>query len=1797
MSLLTAQDEWDAAVGGADEWDSAVAPAPLTAADKWAEITADPQKMLPWVEVVYETRDLLKLVDLSDRADAGDKAAGAELDSMIEEQQRPKSFGYRALDTILGSVVFGEELVLSGGAATATKAGLKLALRQAVGQAAKKAAVRRLGTHAAEKAALRAGERGALRAAGAIAQKGVEVTVASEAISQALAGTGRIELNALQRAFHVGRLSAQDAATLGTAFKVSAGDFWSNLPAGILDTFIENASEFAGPALGKAVSKLPLGALVTGAQAKIAERWLKAHPGSGAKGFVEALERVGWSGFTEEYLEEVAGGLAGAATGVRGLDQVFPGLPETAALFAASGAISGASLMVPKGPIPEGPERYTLMRAVPPEGPAVAEVPEAVQASQEAPGEEQAEEAPEVAPVAPAAVGEEGEGAEAALVEARSIAEDASLVREEREWTRAVTTPGQKVRHDTDGWVGTVVEGAADPVNGSGADALVLLEREKDGRLVQERHPALGLSPALAATSTVDEPPEPTVQAPPEQGEADVEPQEEAPEAAPETEGVLAPVVDADGNELVDMDGRPVVANQDGTITLYHRATEESATHIRSTGNFRSKENTQEAFFSTTKQGQSEGYGDAIVEVRIDPALSRIDDAFHGGEVHVAIPVKSLRKSNIVQAAVVPSEAEGKEDLSALTYKELRERAKAAGIKANQSKRKLLEALEEFHAREVEEAGEVSPDVLKPEVPLEGARQVPEREAGEEGARPPREAEAVASDEERSTGIKNAAVERELAEMGMEPAEHAERTTFVGEHARARERYESDPLAGVKLLDDLEGVERAPTAEESAVLTWEVNRLINERDAAEAAFLIDPSTENQDRIDRVRAAYSRAADIVTRAGTKSGQSLAFRKMMIARDYSLAAMERRIQVAQGGEPLSADQAAEIKSLHDKLQAAQAEHDAYVKRAEEREAEQAAEIELLRLERGAKHKARRAGRKKKIEASKERIEELFGELATLGRRAHAGVDPEVVAVAVKLAAEHIKLGYQTFAVWSEEVVERVGEWIRPNLREAWDTARAQYRDAIAARLQGRVNEGKGLAQFRPLVTKLSESFVEEGITEREALVDAVHGVLSGMIPTITRRQTMDLISGYGEFHPLSAEEVKKILRDLRGQLQQVAKIEDMEAKIPPKKTGPERRTPSDEERRLIQKVNELKKKLGVVTTDPETQLRSALDTIKRRLQNQIRDLEYQIDTKAKIVREPSAAPTDPEVQALQARRDALRAEFDALFGRRQQSEESRLRAATKAVERSIEEYERRIKEGDLAPTKRKPGPSSAELEALRARRDALREELQSLRDAASPQRTPAERALQSYKTRTANEIARMQERVFYGEFGFVVPRPARRKLELDTEATRLQAGLQRLKQRFAMIEERERRKNRTPWQKAKDTAKEVLNLPRAIRSSWDLSAAFRQGAFFAFGHPVQTIGHHIPAMLRSLTSEEYARQIMAALENRELADFAKRSKLEMTDWGESLTPHEEAIHSELSDRIPGIRASNRAFTTFLNMQRAAMFDAMVRAIPGTPTIEDGKSLAHAINIGTGRGQAGKFAAGMAAATLVLWSPRLQLSRVQLLTGWSFKGSTKATRKLIAQEHARSIMGLGAVYALVKIADAALGDEEDVTIETDSRSTDFGKVKIGNTRIDPLAGASQYIVLTTRLWRGEKKTQAGEIRPIRGEEVPYGGDTAASLLGKMLRSKLTPVLGGVVDVLAGEDVVGQPQTPLSELGEAVTPLAMQEVYEAMVEHGIPRGAALGALSIFGFGVQTYGQTESAEPAVLSDEAKRVLERLRAR
>ena len=95
-------------------------------------------------------------------------------------------------------------------------------------------------------------------------------------------------------------------------------------------------------------------------------------------------------------------------------------------------------------------------------------------------------------------------------------------------------------------------------------------------------------------------------------------------------------------------------------------------------------------------------------------------------------------------------------------------------------------------------------------------------------------------------------------------------------------------------------------------------------------------------------------------------------------------------------------------------------------------------------------------------------------------------------------------------------------------------------------------------------------------------------------------------------------------------------------------------------------------------------------------------------------------------------------------------------------------------------------------------------------------------------------------------------------------------------------------------------------------------------------------------------------------------------------------------------------------------------------------------------------------------------------------SWEGTSRA-RRLIITEYARMAVGIAAVYGLAILAGA--------TVEKDPRSSDFAKLRFGNTRIDFLAGIPSVITFIARIITGKTKNAKGEIKPLRGPDVKFG------------------------------------------------------------------------------------------------------------
>lgn len=998
-----------------------------------------------------------------------------------------------------------------------------------------------------------------------------------------------------------------------------------------------------------------------------------------------------------------------------------------------------------------------------------------------------------------------------------------------------------------------------------------------------------------------------------------------------------------------------------------------------------------------------------------------------------------------------------------------------------------------------------------------------------------------------TTSNKNAVVDAERQKRGLQPMMAALRQKWGPAWDKAMERIDQDATFQDKLIAELKESPRAVEDWENAVLLHRRADLRNEyeksaRDAAQAfddGRMEDVARENQntamwsDRLSELEA-------VTKSTGTESGRSLAARKMMMNEDFSLAALELEKRAANGGKPLAdtpegvAIERAKLKKIADDYKAA---NDALEKHLAERDTK-LSEMEAQRaIDQIAKEKptnpyiisvAERivAGLDKRADAARVRLRQKMG-------RTSSGVDPTILADLAEIGASHIGHVGLDFAKWSARMIEDVGDWTKPHLQTVWESSQKmidaqaesmpqskankesvkrtvkrqdakEKGDAIGESIKKKISDGEP-DSIGADAQKLARMFVELGVKDRDALIDAVHGELKNYLPEITRRETMDAISGYGKFSQLTKDQISVELRDLKGQMQQVGKLEDMQAGEAPKKTGVERRKPSDEERRLIKQVEEAKKKGGYKVTDPATQLRSALQSTKKRIENQIKDLEYEISTKEKIVRTKGESPTSPEIEALKKRRDTLKAERNEIFG-----------------------------EKDITDAQR----------------------------------------LQAFKTRTANRIAELESKMAAGDFA---PKEKKAPIAKDATAEKLAYDLELVKRKYANMKEADRIAQLRGLARATDAVLETLNLIRNNKSSADFSG-FRQAMFAAVIHPIRGALNFVPYW-KATFSDAKAHAIEQQLKKRE--NFKNgtyaRAGLRLVDVNETkLSRMEEEARGRWSQKVPWIRGSNRGFTTFLNQMRVDGFDSLWAATENK-TPEAARNLADFVNQSTGYGTAkGKTGSVVDAAAYGLWAPRLLLSRIQLLVGHSMwfpeniKNSpnmklpgTAETRKLIAKEYARAILG---VWALYTVANVMSDDDKKTQLDLswdNALSPDFAKARIGNSRIDPYGGFQQVVVLANRMMQGEtKRLKDGKVIPANEWQTASG----------FARTKAHPILGMAFDYKSGKYLTGEKVTAGSMAADIFVPLNYRDIVQVMEEQGIPKTIALEALAAFGIGLQTH-------------------------
>jgi len=426
-----------------------------------------------------------------------------------------------------------------------------------------------------------------------------------------------------------------------------------------------------------------------------------------------------------------------------------------------------------------------------------------------------------------------------------------------------------------------------------------------------------------------------------------------------------------------------------------------------------------------------------------------------------------------------------------------------------------------------------------------------------------------------------------------------------------------------------------------------------------------------------------------------------------------------------------------------------------------------------------------------------------------------------------------------------------------------------------------------------------------------------------------------------------------------------------------------------------------------------------------------------------------------------------------------------------------------------------------------------------------------------------------------------------------------------------------------EKTMSVASDVVNSQRAVITAYDLSAPLRQGGILSLSHPLRATRAYVN-MLRAAKSEKAAAAVMNGIKSRRYYELYEGSGLYLAEAGEG---SEEVFKAIFAKKIPGVNMSERAYNAYLNTLRADSFDSLLEALKassnkqalkagnaeyekyvsglsdeGFSSIDEALSsvkdaqkkiadeivknsvsqkeleaIANYVNVATGRGDIGSLQKYAEELSTVFFAPKLTASRWQFLFGQPLARGTARTRMIIAGEYGKYIAGLGTLYGLAQLSGAE--------VSWDMRSNDFGVIRYGQNRINPLSGLGKHAIFAGRIISGQFVGASGKAESIYDDK---GRNNWDDITERYARSTLSPLYGTAVTLATGRGIDGKPYR-VKDIPYDLLPLSARDVYEQYRSKGIGAATAMSLISLHGGGIDTY---EKKEPRMTKAQVIKAIE-----
>lgn len=386
--------------------------------------------------------------------------------------------------------------------------------------------------------------------------------------------------------------------------------------------------------------------------------------------------------------------------------------------------------------------------------------------------------------------------------------------------------------------------------------------------------------------------------------------------------------------------------------------------------------------------------------------------------------------------------------------------------------------------------------------------------------------------------------------------------------------------------------------------------------------------------------------------------------------------------------------------------------------------------------------------------------------------------------------------------------------------------------------------------------------------------------------------------------------------------------------------------------------------------------------------------------------------------------------------------------------------------------------------------------------------------------------------------------------------------------------------------------VAGVTKSIGASLDDSFALRQGAkafWTDFPRWQKEFRNSFVNLVKGFKNyEDTERELNAHIMADPYYDQAVKDGLAIRD----VKSVDDVFPTSAPGKIPvlgrAFNASEAAYSAFADNLRIGIYKNQLRLADGlgedlSPQIR--KNIASEVNSLTGRGGFGKHEALAGSANAAFYSLRFLKSNIDTLfshpLGIGVGGIGSRAQKTAAKNLIKIIAGTAAVLGTANALKPG-------SVTFNPTSTNFGKIKIGDTTFEVTGGMDALVTLASRILSNKYTSSSGTVSTLNTGK--FGSSTELDTLVDFITGKLSPVGGTVADKLRGQTFSGTKPTLGGEIANLVTPLNVQNFQQLKDDPHSANVLASMIADTLGISTNTYAPTPSTKPQ-FSDKVAQTL------